>query len=278
MGKGFKHGASGAKSDGDALNFTVQAYPSEVDLNVATPAENTIGVVTTNPITGWYFSATQPENMAEGEVWFSIGVASPCYFNALTKNTIMVYPSTAKQYVSSTLNAVVAKRYHEGVWTELWDGTLLAPNATYDEFTGGWVANTVYRHYSSDSSVTGKATTVIHNENSITITAPTAKTYGSYHTVNKVDISDFKSLCIDVVSATATNTEFDLFVIEATSGTLKTDSAGMTKILGGGVKNASGTYSVDISGLTGEYYIGIDHYNYDYKDLVAEIKKIYLVR
>lgn len=59
MGKGFKHGAGGVKRE-ETLNFTVNAYPSEVELNIATPAENTIGVVTANPIKSWDLSATEP--------------------------------------------------------------------------------------------------------------------------------------------------------------------------------------------------------------------------
>lgn len=113
MAKGFKCGASGG-----AINFTVKAYPSEVELNNSTASENTIGVVTTNPITGWYFDSERPENMTEGEVWFCTGKSSDGEFNALKKNGIQVYPVSAKQSVSGALVDVKAKTYQSGEWVD----------------------------------------------------------------------------------------------------------------------------------------------------------------
>lgn len=125
--------AIAAVSTGVELNFEVVAYPNEVDLNTATPAENTIGIVTTNPIKGWYFSATQPENMADGEVWISVGTASSIEFNALKKNGIQVYPISAKQYVNGALVDVTAKSYSGGAWKAWWAGELYVDGVLYGE-------------------------------------------------------------------------------------------------------------------------------------------------
>ena len=115
MGKGYKHGGSGGTNP---LNFVVKAYPSEVELNTDTPKKNTLGVATTNPITSWCFAPVQPENMVEGEVWFLSGTNSTAEFNALKSNSIMVYPSGAKQMVSGALKDVVAKTYQDGKWID----------------------------------------------------------------------------------------------------------------------------------------------------------------
>lgn len=139
MAKGFKHGTSGKKSE-NPLNFAVVAYPSEVELNTAIPEDTTIttvGVVTTNPITGWYFIAEQPENMAEGELWFSTAKSSALAFNALKKNNVTVYPVSAKQMVSGTLKEVTAKTYQGGEWVE-WLTYLLNRNNKFEAITGGW--------------------------------------------------------------------------------------------------------------------------------------------
>ena len=58
MAKGFKHG-----SGGTSLNFKVVGNPKPTS-----PKENTIWINTDVPITGYHFSATQPETMAEGMV------------------------------------------------------------------------------------------------------------------------------------------------------------------------------------------------------------------
>ena len=107
MGHGYKSGAGGA-----SLNFKVVAGTTEP----TNPKENMIWVKTSNKITGWYFSATQPENMAEGEVWFTTGESSEFAFNALKKNTLQVYPVSAKQYVSGAWVDKEAKSWQGGEW------------------------------------------------------------------------------------------------------------------------------------------------------------------
>jgi hypothetical protein len=186
MGKGFKHGASGAKKkEENPLNFELVAYPSEVELNVATPAENTIGVITQNPITGWYFSATQPENMKEGEVWISVGASSGVEFNALKEKMIMVYPASVKQWVNSKLNDVTAKSYKNGAWVE-WR-------------SGGYIFSSNSGLTSGYTLILSKASTsseVVVNEKSITFKACAVETHGEVGIgiAEEVDMSNYKTL------------------------------------------------------------------------------------
>lgn len=146
MGHGFKHGASGGVAkEVNPLNFTVIAYPSEVELNTATADGYTIGVVTTNPIKGWCFTVEQPENMAEGEIWFSTGISSNVAFNALKENAIMVYPISAKQMVSGTLVDVTAKSWQDGAWVDWFPGTYLFNKGDQcTAVTGGWTTVSGY--------------------------------------------------------------------------------------------------------------------------------------
>lgn len=148
MAKGFKHGTSGKKEN--PLNFAVVAYPSEVELNTAIPEDTnitTVGVVTTNPINGWFFSPEQPSDMAEGEVWFKSGTSSTVEFNALKENSVMVYPLSAKQMVSGALKDVIAKSYQKGKWVDwlpsgalYWDGVQCVKWVEMENIiTSGWV-------------------------------------------------------------------------------------------------------------------------------------------
>ena len=119
MAKGYKHGTSGGAAPAEnPLNFTVLGGTTEP----TAPTENTLWVNTPIDITGYYFSATQPENMANCEVWFTTGDDSAVAFNALKDNCIQVYPSKAMQMVNGALVDVTAKTYQNGAWVEWFSG------------------------------------------------------------------------------------------------------------------------------------------------------------
>lgn len=107
MAKGFKHGAGGT-----SLNFKVVGNPQP-----ETAKENTIWV-NADKINNCYFSATQPENMVDHDIWFPIGTSSAVAFSATKKNPIMVYPISAKQWVNGALVDKTAKSYQGGKWVD----------------------------------------------------------------------------------------------------------------------------------------------------------------
>lgn len=126
---GWGTGNIGGGSGG--LNFKVVSYVSEEDLMAATPKENTIGVITTTAISGWTFSADEPERLADGMVWFFVGTSSQVAFSATKKNPIMVYPISAKQYVSGTWVDVTCKSYQNGAWEDWWNGEIYDSGVFY---------------------------------------------------------------------------------------------------------------------------------------------------
>lgn len=81
--------------DGLALNFGVLGGTIEPGIHL----ENTIWVNTDSEITSWTFKPTQPNTPTEGMVWFRTGTTSEVTINALKKNTILVHPIEAKQYI-----------------------------------------------------------------------------------------------------------------------------------------------------------------------------------
>lgn len=123
---------------GAGLNFDVKAYNSEPDLLAATPKNNTIGVITTTPITGWIISPTQPSDLSDGMVWIRTGVSGEIEFNALKKNGIQVYPFRAMQYTSGALKYVKSQIYQNGSWMRVWSGELFERGDQYEDITGGW--------------------------------------------------------------------------------------------------------------------------------------------
>jgi hypothetical protein len=113
------------------------------------PNENTIWV-NTDSINNYYFSATQPENMIDYDVWFHIDTSSTIEFNALKENGIQVYPISAKQYVSGVWVDVGAKSYQNGEWVDWWLGIYIYNSGDQcTTYTGGWER----KSYDSNSGV-----------------------------------------------------------------------------------------------------------------------------
>jgi hypothetical protein len=121
------------QSGGTSLNFKVVKNPQPVN-----PSPNTIWLDTDHKINGYSFFATQPENMAEGEVWFCVGTSSTVAFSATKKNPVMVYPLSAKQKIDGALVDVTAKSYQNGEWVDWWRGELYKDGKLYNVLADGF--------------------------------------------------------------------------------------------------------------------------------------------
>lgn len=248
MAKGFKHGGGA-----NPLNFTVKAYPSEVELNNATAAENTIGVVTTNPITGWYFAYAQPENMVEGEVWITTGVSSSVEFNALKTNNVMVYPLVAKQMVSGTLKDVTAKSYQNGEWVG-WAMFLYKDGDEYTVITGGWVCEGKKEENGSVSYT--QACEIVRNETNLyVVNNHISPNSCIVRTKLPVNLSGYSTLRVDgEFKTTSINSKCYALAVWEAIGTYSWDYiAAQTQIP---TQSTVNSIEVDIRSLSGEYYIG----------------------
>lgn len=99
----------------DPLDLRVKAYPKEEMMLSAVPRENTIGVVT-DTLDRWVFSPREPEQPEEGLVWIATGTVSAGAFNALKKNGIVLCPIQARQYRDGLWQTVPAGSYLGGSW------------------------------------------------------------------------------------------------------------------------------------------------------------------
>ena len=120
---------------GAALNFRVVGGT----IAPTNPAENCIWVNTSNTITSWIFSATEPSPAEAGMVWISTGTSSSIELNVLKKNAIQVYPISAKQYVGNAWVDVTAMSYQGGKWVE-WIHYLYTDGVFRNELIGGFKA------------------------------------------------------------------------------------------------------------------------------------------
>ena len=245
MGKAFLYGSGG----GAGLNFNIVN-----GLTAPSPKTNTIWLVTNEKVTGYYFTAKQPENMQPGEVWFSVGTSSEVAFNALKKNTVMVYPLNVKQMVAGALVAVTAKSWQNGEWVD-WVFELYLYNDGHDntDITGGWD--------SSAGTLTVGDSEIYLNANGLTTGNTCAET------LNKINLGNYSKLSIVAsdVDSSHGNDDGRHFVYVAAENKY-------TPVATQQIFNANTIYTLDISEFADmPVYIGIGTRNANLK-----ISKIWL--
>lgn len=116
----------GFGSGGNPLNFKVVGGTSKP----GNPKENTIWINTDTEITSWIFSTTQPAG-EEGMVWFSTGAGSSSEFNALKKNNITVNPMQVKQYIDGAWVKKEGFLYQNGTWIGLLNDKTIFANGAF---------------------------------------------------------------------------------------------------------------------------------------------------
>ena len=227
-------------SGGSTLNFSVKAYSSMEDLMASTVRENTIGVITSAAISSWVLSPNEPTNSTQGMLWIVTGKNSPVAFNALNKNGIYVYPVAAKQYTGSSWADVTAKSYSNGVWKDWYIYVFRSGNDDSVDF---------------ESVVYGDnfGTVEITNEH-IRASQPFGECLLAFQKKQKVDLSGVSTIYFEVESS-SNNHALNLGV---SKNSLVEQLALDFTFAASATPDNSGkqTCTVDVSGLSGEHYIG----------------------
>lgn len=242
MGTAFLYGNGG--SGGIALNFSIVGGTAQP----ANPKENTIWVNTDTQITSWVFSATEPENPADGMVLICTGTSSVVKFNALKKNGIMILPLSAKQYVSGAWVDKTAMIYQGGAWKDFIDWSkwivkegLANPNIEAACKGAGY-----------NGSITA-ASTVSFTEDSgslkVSVTGDSGG--GSMVYFGKVDLTSAKSITME--GTFQIHSDFPTYyqlVVWSEIGIYQTQYMKANKVI-----SATGG-TLDTSALTGSHYVG----------------------
>ena len=232
---------------GAGLNFKIIPYATEVDLLAAKPSNNTIGVVTEHDITSWIFSLAQPTESSEGMLWVKTINDSSVGFNALKKNGLFVYPNSAMQYVDGAWKSVSAQSYINGVWVP-WRVYVYNNGDTCDLTTGGWTGYAKKTNAELGSAVTP---TITYNTNNVTVsTSGSSYPAAMVCTNKKIDLTHRSTLYYDGLVSTKTVyvsvwSEIGTYVESNRAAAVAIES------------NSRTITSVDVSSLTGEYYVGL---------------------
>lgn len=177
------HGFGGG---GTGLNFKVVGGLTQP----ADPSENTIWVNTDVPVSSYAFQASAPDTPDEGAVWILTGTSSSVSFNALKKNSVLVYPISAKQYVGGNWRNVSAYIYQDAEWVEFsktFDGYLFNNGSVNEDITGGWIG---------DAAAT-IGTTLYGHAGSIG-----TQTSGTIKTANLIDLTDYTTINVNRTAGT----------------------------------------------------------------------------
>lgn len=262
------------RSDGEeheAFSFTYKdkiwynTYPGlGMDLwDTATPKiENTTDVVAIKEY------LVDMLEKAEGMVWIKTGESSTVEFNALKQNGLQVYPLKASQYISGAWVAKTPKTYQSGAWVD-WITYLYNNGDECTNVTGGWSANGW-----TDGTTTIKEGT--KNSDHILLGASTTSTTNARHiiaTENKIKIlPETKSVCVTATPILiAQNNCFNIVVSPTKT---RTDRIANIEIIG--TVGTTETFSLDVSDISGDYYVELDSWASSNTKRQAKIHAIWL--
>jgi hypothetical protein len=171
----------------------------------------------------------------------------------------MVYPLSAKQFVNGVWVDVECKSYQGGKWVDWWDGELFYKNNQYEDITGGWKSGWT----GSDGHVAGgwREGSISFTDEGMNLSVETPGILLATHE-RKIDLTKYQQIKIEMASLAGNNNAIWCGPVISTSNTIQDNPAGeMSAPNKHFIAKASFTHSnthvLDISGITGEYYVGI---------------------
>ena len=186
----------------------------------------------------------------EGTVWIQTGTTSTMAMNVLKKNSIQVCPLNAKQYVGGAWALKDAETYQGGKWND-WAYWIIGNGADGLGITGGFTSN-----YENQWSFA--------DDGSLTFYKDIDNMYSSFNVPSKrtFDVTNYNSMTIKV-SSFSRNASY--IGVNAPSN-LGKDSTCRVKI------SAAGTYTLDISAISGEVHLQAD---LDYNGVTMVVSELY---
>ena len=255
------------------LNFkvyTVEAKPS------TSGTENDIAIISSVPMTNWLMSPAAPSGIPrnDGDVWIRYSTKGSTK-NILKQNAMMVATISAWQYVDGAWVDREAVSCQGGKWVDWITDIYLYMNGTrYDDVTGGFKSLGIERV--SDSDSTKIAPSVAYNSSEIEITISSAGS-GMVYTTNKIDCTNYKTLHIKgILYCHGSSSLYRMFAaLWSSIGTYASDNRGASWQNTASTQNVQ-NISIDISKLSGEYYIGFFFEQFGSLGSYIEISELWL--
>lgn len=247
------------KSD---LNFRVYTATETPE----TGNENDIVIISDTPMKNWILSPEKPSGVPrnDGDVCIQYSVTDGA-FNVVKNNVFMIATICAWQYVSGTWVSVKAMCYQNGMWNN-WvaDTYLYKAGDEYTHITGGWSVFQCVSDLTTDASYGSNANGVLK-----ACLPGTEKKCVGMGTNNKIDLTPYKTLTFNVIELYGGACQFG--VTGARNGTAT--SAPAIKH----TQQAVGLVTLDVSELSGEYYIWFGDFSYSSGKYGAAVNEIQLL-
>lgn len=217
--------------------------------------ENDICVISDVPMKNWILSPDAPSGTprTDGDVWIQYSVAGNT-FNALKTGAMMVATISAWQYVDGAWMVVTAKSYQYGEWV-VWVEFYYKAGNEYEGITGGWIGEA--DGYDEATSAQKTMPTIKKTAEYMSILTPykaSVRTVGILKTKNKVNLTGCSKIIFEVEGG-ALYSQFNLLVYEQVA------SSPAVLLALPNATIARGLYELNVSALSGEYYIGISGSN-----------------
>lgn len=241
------------KSNGSNLwNVTGTAEPSDLNFKIVggttqptNPTENTIWINTSLNITGWTFDNSAPDYLTTGGCWITTGAAGSIKFSSSLKNNIYIYPKVCNQWDGSKFVKKAMSIYINGSWKK--PQYVLYDNGNMVDCSGEWINGSNFTK-NTNNLYTG--------------------TDGWGYTAEKIDLTPYSKIYAEgnfSASYGASSVSIAIFSnkpVQIPDGGWSSSQV----VLQHSQSQSSGTYSIqrviDISSLSGSYYIALGHRGY----------------
>lgn len=259
MGTAYLYGNGG--SGGGSGGFGLQIVEGLV--RPKNPTQGMIWAKTEHKVAYYDLSATRPENPADGTLWVNISDSGKTKIvSPVSKEWITVYPLYAEQYVGGTWADIDIASYQDGEWVDWWNGKLYENGNEYEEYTGGWET---FQHHSQTYNTAGCS----KDGGKLTLRLTGTKCAVAYGTVEPIDVTDYTSIEF-TADEIYTECAFAISTMRSTSSA--------TSRIAQIVPTSAGVHFLDISGLSGKYYVWFGDYTSSGAGYGAVVSKIRFVR
>lgn len=230
------------------LNFEIVGGTTEPE----NPKENTIWINTDVPIVWWVFYGGDPDESwgtNEGIVYITVNTRGGAIrLNILKNNEITIFPVRAKQKINGTYVDVEAKIYQNGQWVD-WTVYLFSNGTLNETVTGG---------------ITGTLGDGVISFPSTTIAAANNKTYSTNKPIDLTNANTVRMIFKPTATASNVNANayFRVVVLSAPQTGVNVNTFHAAYVAHADINGnqwtsgANNEWSVDVSSLEGEYYLG----------------------
>lgn len=238
------------KQGGAGLNVQVIAASAQPQ----SPKENTVWVNTSVPMTRWRYNLYEPGSPVQGDVWLYENKTLCAHpINALRRNEWTMYPSGCKQYIGGAWTEKECRVYVGQAWMKLTD-YLLYNGEINAEQTGGFTATVEGACEHTETAVAGKGIDLWLRKPNTTSVNPVYR-YRCASPIPLDSVHTVGALMQTVVTA-VDDLKYATVELEILNTSLSRVAAQSKTYGPGGASVASENFSVDVSALTGSYYVG----------------------